>query len=70
MGRAYRDLFSPTRLPQIYWKNLLDLTVCKIANSDVDGGNSGICPINQELPYGVNGKQHICVMTGYNPNVP
>jgi len=36
MGRVCRDLFPPTRLPQIYWKNLLDLTVCKIANSDVD----------------------------------
>jgi hypothetical protein len=46
MGRAHRDLFPPTRLPQIYWKNLLDLTVCKIANSDVDGGNSGIYLIN------------------------
>jgi hypothetical protein len=43
MGRAYRDLFFQTRLPQIYWKSLMDPTVCKIANSDVDGGNSGIC---------------------------
>jgi hypothetical protein len=27
-------------------EKLLDLTDCKIANSDVDGGNSGICLMN------------------------
>jgi hypothetical protein len=54
MGRAYRDLFSATRLPQIYWKNL-DLTVCKIANSDVDGGNSGIFLLTHKPDSGVLG---------------
>jgi uncharacterized membrane protein YeaQ/YmgE (transglycosylase-associated protein family) len=40
------EIFFPTSLPQIYWKNLLDLTVCKIASSNVDGGNGGICLMN------------------------
>ena len=46
MGRAYRDLFFPTRFPHIYGRNLLGLTACKIAKSDVDGGSSGICLLN------------------------
>lgn len=40
--------FFPTRLPQVYRKDLLDLTVCKITHSDVGGGSSGICVIKAE----------------------
>jgi hypothetical protein len=36
MGRVCRDLFFPDKASANLLENLLDLTVCKIANSDVD----------------------------------